>query len=144
MIFRSWSRSWSKLGWAMPIFTIFHKSGSSRNSISSGVLKRYHSIWENVYFYRNICLPGANYDKNFDKKNIFCWYLSKNCLLVLDLVFLPLKYPKPPSSLQQKGSKKDLWVILDICSKDQILSGFSKFDLDQDHQIWSRSWSFRS
>ena len=61
-------------------------------------------------------------------------------------MFLPLKYPKLPSSMQQKGSKKDLWVISDLCSKDQILSDFSKFDLDldQDHQIWSRSLSFRS
>ena len=131
----------------MPSFALlFHKSGSSRNPTSTSVLKRYHSIWENIYFYRNICLPGANNDKILIFKEHFCWYLSKNCLLVLDLMFLPLKYPKPPSSMQQKGSKKDLWVISDIYPKDQILSGFWKFDLDldQDHQIWSRSWSFRS
>ena len=99
-----------------------------------------------IFIYRNICLPCANCNINFDIKEHFCWYFTKISFLMLDLVFLPLKYPQTPSSLQQNGSKKDLWVILDICSKDQILSGFSKFDLDldQDHQIWSRSWSFRS
>ena len=42
--------------------------------------------------------------------------------------------------------KKDLRVILDIFPKDQIIPRFSEFDLDQDqdHQKWSRSWSYRS
>ena len=37
-------------------------------------------------------------------------------------------------------------MILDLSSKDQIISAFSEFDLDQDqdHQKWSRSWSYRS
>ena len=40
----------------------------------------------------------------------------------------------------------DRKMILDLRSKDQIISAFSEFDLDQDqdHQKWSRSWSYRS
>ena len=40
----------------------------------------------------------------------------------------------------------DRKMILDLSSKDQIISAFSEFDLDQDqdHQKWSRSWSYRS
>ena len=92
----------------------FMKAVPETLQVTVKCLKRYHSIWENIYICRNICLPCANCNRNFDIKEHFCSYFSKISFLVLDLVFLPLKYPKTPSSLQQNGSKKEMWVILDI------------------------------
>ena len=51
--------------------------------------------------------------------------------------FFPFRVNKIANLIAIKWLKKDLRVILDIFPKDQIISRFSEFDLDQDqdHQI---------
>ena len=51
------------------------------------------------------------------------------------LCFSPFRVNKITNLIAITWLKKDLRVILDILPKDQIISRFSEFDLDQDHQI---------
>ena len=130
MIFRSWSRSWSKFGWAMPIF---HKLRSSRNPTSTNVLKRYHSIWENIYFNRNICLPGANNNKNFDIKGTFFADIFQKLSFGVRLNVFSLKIPKTTLHNTTKRLKKGSVSDLRYLSKRSDPFRFFK--------IWSRSIS---
>ena len=93
----------------MPIFALFH-AGSSRNPTSNSVLKDI-TLSEKTSPKTSVCVFTEIFVflvqiviEILILRNIF----SKISFLVLDLVFLPLKYPKTPSSLQQYGSKKDL------------------------------------